>query len=267
MSFPPTLRTDAVEVGPPKGNLSLSYLVKHWMRQSYDEAGPLLLGGFYFLLVTFAAFAPTALSGQDVEGESGISLPHGALQAGFALFGIWIVMTGWLALNRYIEQILTFQYPGWLAYWVSFPRFLLTSLWLVLFFGAGFGVLAFDFLTYPQMLASMPYVRLLAISVTLWMVLLLAMVEVHLVPFLVHQNRPFWTALKRAALVAVWKPLRTLLLLGIEVFFVLVCLRTPPLIFILPGAFAVLANLSLLILLDEWRDPYEKTPEAIRAGA
>ena len=73
------------------------------------------------------------------------------------------------------------------------------------------------------------------------------------------------TVFRRAAVVALWKPVRTLTLLLIQIAFAALALF-PPLFLILPSLYAVLSNLSLLMLLEEWRDPYEKTPEAIRAG-
>jgi len=127
--------------------------------------------------------------------------------------------------------------------------------------------LAFNLVTYPKMLSGSPVWGAAAVALVCWTALFLGMVQVHLVPFLVHQDRPFATALKRSATLAVWKPFRSFLILLVQCLSVYGSLVIPPLAFLLPGVFAVLSNLSLLILLEEWRDPYEKTPEAVRAGA
>ncbi len=246
---------------------ALGFLLGQWLRQGYDELGTALLLGFYLLIVCSAAFAPAIGVLVWLPSEQITLFQFGWLHLPLVLMGGWLSITAWLALNRHFEQVLTFQYPTWKTFWSSYLRSLIRSLWTTLLLGGGFGVLAFDVMMFPRMLAGIPYAGLVAVSTSLWIALFLAMIQVHLIPFLVHQDRPFLTALKRAAMVAVWKPIRTLFILGIEMLFAYTCHQIPPLILILPGLYSILSLLSLLILLDEWRDPYEKTPEAIRAGA
>jgi uncharacterized membrane protein YesL len=258
------MTTEPLAALPPPEKMSIFYLLRHWLRQSYDEAGPILLGGFFFTVAAFAASAPAfLLAARGAQGSGALLMGEIVL----ASFAAWMTTCAWLSLNRYLEQILTFQYPGWFLFWRVFPRYLAKALGMVLLLGGGAGILAFDFLAYPKMLASLPFLRWTAITLTAWMAIFLFIVQVHLAPFLVHQERSFFTALKRAAMVAAWRPFRALFLLVIQGILFLSCLQVPPLVFLVPGLFAVLTNLSLLVLLDEWRDPYEKTSEAVRAGA
>lgn len=245
----------------------LGFLLGQWLRQGYDELGTALLLGFYLLIACSVAFAPAVGILVWFPSEQFNLSQFGWMHLPLVLVGGWLSLTAWLALNRHCEQVLTFQYPTWKTFWVAYPKYLVHSLWTTLLLAGGFGVLTFDTLIFPKMLAGIPYAGMIAVSFSLWIGLFLGMVQVHLIPFLVHQGRPFLTGLKRAAMVAVWKPLRTLFILGIEMLFVYTCLRIPPLILLLPGLYSILSILSLLILLDEWHDPYEKTPEAIRAGA
>ena len=245
----------------------LGFLLGQWLRQGYDELGTALLLGFYLLIVCSAAFTPAIVILAWLPSEEINFSQFGWMHLPLLLVGGWLSLTAWLALSRHCEQVLTFQYPTWITFWVAYPRYLVQSLWTTLLLGGGFGVLVFDILMFPRMLEGIPYAGLVAVSFSLWIGLFLGMVQVHLIPFLVHQDRPFLIALKRAAMVAVWKPLRTLFILSIEMLFAYTCLRIPPLILLLPGLYSILSILSLLILLDEWHDPYEKTPEAIRAGA
>ncbi len=246
---------------------ALGYLLAQWLRQGYDELGAALLLGFYLLLVCSAVFAP-AVGVLTLYPAGQITLfQFGWLHLPLLIIGGWFSVAAWFSLNCHLEQVLTFQYPTWKTFWSSYPRCLARSFWPVLFLGGGFGILAFDILMFPRMLTGIPYAGFAAVSVALWIALFLGMTQVHLIPFLVHQDRPFLTAFKRAALVAVWKPVRTLFILLIEMIFAYTCLQIPPLILMLPGLYSILSLLSLLILLDEWHDPYEKTPEATRAGA
>jgi uncharacterized membrane protein YesL len=246
---------------------ALGFLLGQWLRQGYDELGTALLLGFYLFFVGSVAFLPAVgMLALLPSGELSL-FQFGWFHLPLVVVGGWLSLAAWLSLNCHLDQVLTFQYPTWRTFWAAYPRCLVRSLWTALLLGGGFGVLAFDMVMFPRMLSGIPYAGLAAVSVALWLALFLGMVQVHLIPFLVHQDRPFLTALKRATLVAVWKPLRTLFILVIEMLFAYTCFRIPPLFLMLPGLYSILSLLSLLILLDEWRDPYEKTPEAIRAGA
>lgn len=245
---------------------ALGYLLGQWIRQGYDELGTALMLGFYLLITSSLAFSPAVMVLAFVPSEQFSLFPVGWVHLLLLVAGGWLSLVAWLALNRHMEEVLTFQYPTWRTFWTSFTRYWLRALWTMLLLGGGFGILAFDVVMFPRMLEGIPYASLAAVSVTLWIALFLGMAQIHLVPFLVHQDRPFLVALKRATLVAVWKPIRTLFILLVEMLIVYTCFRIPPFILILPGLYSILSLLSLLILLDEWQDPYEKTPEAIRAG-
>ena len=246
---------------------ALGYLLEQWLRQGYDELGTALLVGVYLLLVCAAAFAPAVGVLTLYPAEQMTLFQFSWMHLPLLILGGWLSLAAWFSVNRHLEQVLTFQYPTWKTFWSSYPHCLARSFWTALLLGGGYGILAFDILMFPKMLAGIPYAGLAAVSVALWIALFLGMTQVHLIPFLIHQDRPFLTALKRAALVAVWKPVRTLFILVLEMVFAYTCLRIPPLILMLPCLYSILSLLSLLILLDEWHDPYEKTPEATRAGA
>lgn len=246
---------------------SLGYLIFQWLRQAYDELGLILLLDLYLLAVFMLSFAPAGLFAW-LEEQSLLAFDEwNVVQMMLFLLGMWLSLNGWLALNHHFSQILTFQYPSWSLFWSSYLSFMKKSFFCTLVLGGGAGILIFDALVFPRMFPGQPLVSLTAVALAFWLLLFLGMVQVHLVPFLACQERPFGVAVKRAVTVALWKPVRTLFILLIQGAFILSCLRLPPLIFILPGAYAILSVLSLLILLDEWRDPYEKTPEAVRAGA
>lgn len=246
---------------------SIGYLALQWLRQSYDELGLILLLDLYLFIVIMLAFVPAGLAAWLGEEQLLAYDQWNLAQIGLFLLGIWLSLNGWLALNHHCALILAFQYPPWSLFWTSYPRFLKKSLLYTLILGGATAILLFDAIVFPKMFPAQPMISLTAVALAFWLLLFLGMIQVHLIPFLVYQDRPFGTAMKRAATVALWKPIRTLFILLLQGVFVLSCLRFPPLIFILPGAYAILSVLSLLILLDEWRDPYEKTPEAIRAGA
>jgi len=258
---------DPAQKLPAVDKMTIGYLLFNWIRQSWDEMGCLLLGSFLFSVPFFVGilFPCSVLARQF--GETGPP-PLASLAPFFVLMflGLWVVLCAWCSLNRYVEQILTFQYPAWTELFRSLPRYILPSLKILLFLGICFGVLAFNAFTYPKMLPEMPLVRLVAVTLTVWVILIVAILQVHLAPFIVHQDRPFFTLVKRAGLIALWKPFRSLLILVFQVFAILFSF-VPPFCFVLPGIYAVLSNLSLLILLEDWHDPYEKTREALRAGA
>ncbi|NUN96616.1 MAG: hypothetical protein HUU16_10630 [Candidatus Omnitrophica bacterium] len=250
-----------------KGNHSLGYLLKQWLRQAYDELGAAVLCGAFLIAILFAAFAPLALVGSHLPTPGSAPTSTVVLQIVLALCGLSVSVMAWFAVLGYFDLILSFQYPAWSDLPTGLLRFPIPALTTLLVLGFGFGVLAFNLAVYPRMFPQWPLVRMLGMAVTLWMGLFLGMVQVHLGPFLVHQKRPFWVALKRSAMVALWKPFRTAFIFGIQALFAVLCLQAPPLLLVLPGVFAALSVLSLLILLDEWRDPYQQTPESIRAGA
>jgi hypothetical protein len=243
----------------------LGYLLSTWARQSYDELGKLVLLNGILFAATALVFTPTYfLAGLMDEGTP--FFPAGVLLILLGAFDLWVVLWIWFLVNAYLEKIFTFQYPGFREAFSDCGRRAVTSLGTLAFLGGTTGILAFNLWTYPAMLSNSPFLRFLALGVTLWVGLFLALVQVHLIPFLVHQDRPFFTALRRAAKVAVWKPFWTLTILLIQMLFAALYL-IPPFFLIVPSLYAALSNLSLLILLEDWKDPYEKTPEAIRAGA
>lgn len=253
--------------GSGAGKHAFGYLLKQWLRQSYDELGPIVLCGLFLIVMLFGAFAPLALIGSNPATLVGASTPPALLQLVFALFGLAGCALAWFAVIGYMDKILSFQYPTWSTLPGGLIRHLSPALATLLFLGLGASVLAFNLIMYPRMFPERPFLRLFGMAVTLWMGLFLGMVQVHLAPFLTHQGNPFRVALKRSAMVALWKPFRTAFILGVQTLFAMLCIQAPPLVLVLPGVFAALSVLSLLILLDEWRDPYEQTPESIRAGA
>ena len=244
---------------------TLGYLLATWARQSYDELGKLALANGILFLAATLALAPSYLLVRWTDEETA-SFPMGLLLLTVGFTGAWVIVCVWFAVNAYLERLFTFQYPTWTEALHGFGRHGAASFWTLTFFGGAVGVLAFNLWVYPVMLANHAFIRTLAIGLTLWIALFLALVQVHLIPLLVHQDRPFFTALRRAAKVAVWKPFWTLTILLIQMLFAALYL-IPPFFLIVPSLYAALSNLSLLILLEDWKDPYEKTPEAIRAGA
>jgi len=260
------METERTRSGGSNPNPALGFLLFNWIRQSWDELGPLMLGSLFLFVLALFGLLPSAAYMSILTVREPPFLPYGVIFLLFCFLGLWLVVCAWFSVNRYVEQILTFQYPSWTTLFTSFPRYILTSLWTLLFFGTVLTVLLFNLTTYPRMFSGSPLLEVTAVSLTGWIILFVALVQVHAIPFLVHQDRPFLTAVRRAALVTVWKPFRSAFIFLIEILFFPFSFL-PPLCFVLPGVFAVLSNLSLLILLEEWRDPYEKTPEAIRAGA
>lgn len=246
---------------------STLYLIRQWMRQAYDEVGAVIFVSTSFFLVVVISLSPAVFVLAGLPNSAVDPLWVSALHCGLLGIGLWFVTAAWLALHRHTEQILTFQYPDWWEFWRAFPGYLLKALWAFLVVFGGMAVLVFNLSMYPSLFREHPVPLLLSMAVTLWLLLFLGLIQVHLFPLLVHQERPFRVALKRAVMVAAWKPVRTFLILLLEGLFLLLCVVLPFLFFLVPGAVTILSNLSLLILLDEWRDPYEKTPEAIRAGA
>jgi len=249
-----------------KPSPGFGYLFRTWLRQSWDEMGPLIAGSFLWCALGAIGFGAARLyMGVVSEVPRVVENPVISILVPSFIW-LWTLSLGWCVLNGYVERILTFQHPTWRFLITSTARFLFPSLWVALYLGIGLGAVGFNLVVYQDMFRGAPALRVGAVTLTLWIGVFLLMIQVHLVPFLVHQDKPFLVALKRAAMVAVWKPFRTLSILALGVL-LLPLMAFPPMCFLTPGVFAVLSNLSLLILLEEWRDPYEKTPEAIRAGA
>ena len=257
---------DTAQSQPLVNKTTVGYLLFNWIRQSWDEMGPLLLGSFLYYSLVIAGFVPAVVFVKLLGDKTTSLFPFGVILIVLSVFSIWVAVCGWFSLNRYVEQVLTFQYPAWTALFTSLPRCILPSLKFSLLAGIATAVLFFNLYAYPKMFAQFPMLRLVAVTLTLWIALYFALVQVHLIPFLVHQDCAFFTALKRAAMVVLWKPFRTFWVLVLEILFIVPSLF-PPFAFIFPGIYAVLSNLSLLILLEDWQDPYEKTREALRAGA
>src|SRR5690606_11003321 len=193
-------------------------------------------------------------------------IPFGVIWTLLLLLGpVWVLLN-WLASNRVLVQTLTFKDPAWRELLPEAPRLIRGAPWLPGFIGLGGGLLLFNWVVYPQMLTGWPWLKLGALAVTGWMMVLVGMIQVHLVPFMAHQHCPFPVALRRSATVAFLNPFRTFSILVGQIVLLALSL-IPPMGFLLPGLYATLSLLSLLILLGDWQDPYEKTAEALRAGA
>ena len=239
------------------------YFLGQWAHQCWDHLGYLfLLGGLFFLTVSSAFGLFGCVSTYYSEGSLPF-WPGGCLLLAGLVIGFWGCCLGWLAFHKSIDQILRFEDFEWLDYLRHLKTYLKESVLLAICLGGSVTILVFNLFAYRQMLRNDPILRGIALAGTLWMLLFVGMIQVHLVPFLTHQECPFRTALGRAIKVTLWKPFRTLFLLFLEMPAVLFI---PPFCFILPSIAVVANQLSLMILLDDWEDPYEKTSEALRAG-
>ncbi len=244
--------------------MTFSYFLKQWIRQSWDHLGSLFLIACLFFLTVSMAVAPSAGVLAYYDNKEMPVFPGGLILFASLCVGLWGICLGWLAFHKSVDQLLGFQDFDWTDYLKNLLIYPLKSVLLALFLAVGIAVLLFNLITYPKILVGYPLLRGAALMVTSWMLLFLGLVQIHLVSFLTHQDRPFRTALGRAIKVTVWKPFRTFFLLCLEIPAVLFI---PPFCFILPGVVVTANQLSLLILLEDWQDPYEKTTEAIEARA
>ncbi|MCB9783037.1 MAG: hypothetical protein H6751_08755 [Candidatus Omnitrophica bacterium] len=241
-----------------------SFYLAQWFRQCWDNLGRIFLISVLLFITAAAAWSPMAAYLSWTDEKTLSPLPGFALLLVALTLGCWGMCLGWLALHREADRLLAFEDSGWVDFFRGMKSLAFPSLGYFLLVGGVGGVLVFNAAVYPRMLADHPALRAVALAVTGWMLLFLGMVQVHLTAFLVHQDRPFPVALKRAAKVAIGRPFRSLFLLALQLLTLV--LFFPPLCFILPGMVAMANQMSLAILLEEWKDPYEKTPEAMSAG-
>lgn len=230
------------------------------MRQSWDLIGPMLPVHSLFFVLVVGGFAPAGSFLAYAETRELPFLPWGALFLASIGLGLWCACWGWLAFHQSIHELLSGGDPAWSDFLQELRKSFRKSIPFFSFPAVVGGVLVFNLLVYPVLLETRPILKLAAMTLTVWMLLFLGMVQVHLAPILAIQESSFGTALRRAVRVSLWGPFRSLLMLVFEV--AAAVLFFPPLCFILPGM-AVMANtLHLMILLEEWKDPYERTAEA-----
>jgi uncharacterized membrane protein YesL len=219
-----------------------------------------LLSGFWTLgialgaipLVAFANWGAAAAEGTWFEPLSWMAL---------SFLAAWWAFVLWLAMLGQTDRLLSFEYPEWRDLFRGIGEIMVASVGSFLLLGIVGGVLVFNLAIYPIMFSEAPVLKAIGQTLTSWMLLLLGMAQVHFIPILVHQKKPVWISIKRAIVLALLHPFRTILVLVMQGL-LFVGSMIPPFGFLLPGLAAFLGVLSLLLLLDEWRDPYEKTAEA-----
>lgn len=241
-------------------DLSFSYFLRTWMHQSWDLIGPMLPVHSLFFVLVVGGFVPAGSFLAYADARTLPFLPWGMVFLASLGLGLWCACWGWLAFHRSMRELLSGGDPVWSDFFQELRAVFRTSIPFFSFLTFTGGVLAFNLFVYPTIFASQPALRLAAMTFTVWMLLFLGMVQVHLAAFLAIQEAPFRVALKRAVQVAFWAPFRSLLVLGFEA--ATAVLFFPPLCFILPGMAVTANTLHLMILLEDWKDPYERTAEA-----
>lgn len=235
------------------------YLLKTWLRQSYDEMALLCWLSVLSALPWIGLLVVVPRCGQWVPLPE---IGQVVVAVLISLLGVWCAVAVWIAVQGQIERILTKHDPDGKDFFRSLPGCFPQALKVLATIVPALVVLGVNVMLYTQMLSNHPFWLLGAIGITFWLLLMVCMVQVHLIPFLVHQNRPYRTLLGRAIKVAIWRPGQTIFVMVLQIALVYATLLAGPLLLIVPGMVAMLQVLSLLILLEDWRDPYEPTEAA-----
>lgn len=220
-------------------------------RRFYDDLGSTLLAnGYWALLVGGVWLLPSLLIGK-------IPLPDTALAAMVAVLGVLVIGPATAGLYGYVVDILLWKDPPASDVFRGFVRHLLPAIGLTLillgfaaFFWAG------ALICMVKITPDHPRLGFFLFTVQLWGMLFLGLMHLYPFAFLVRQGTGPWTAFKRGAIVALSRPvcslvalLLALLLAGVSVLF-----RGLPLLFAVPAMLAFVGSTGVLCMLEEYEE-------------
>lgn len=160
-----------------------------------------------------------------------------------------------LALYEFAHGVLCHQDPEYSVLWRGVRKWFWRSFVVLALLGLSLLLPAVGVVFYLRWAQSGALVAYALFALNFWVLVFVLLCQVYFIPLLVHQGISIGKALKRSALMVLYRPTASLVVFALSAFLWVLGFVAPPyLVFLFASTVAMLKTTALLVGLEEYED-------------